>query len=138
MTISQVKTALLVGAFAAFSLTAPLVFTSGCSTKQTSQQRAYKTLSAVGLTANAAVDGWIRYYLKEVQRNQLLGTEEGRVRVEELNKQDSQVKAAYAQFSSTYSIAISSAKLASGNELPSAELVRVSTDLTILIESFIR
>jgi len=121
-----------------FSLTAPLVFTSGCATQQSSQQTTFKTLSAVGLTANAAVDSWIRYYLKEVQRNQLLGTEEGRVRVAELNKQDEQVKTAYAQFSSSFSLAISSAKLASGNELPPSELLKASMDLTVLIESFIR
>lgn len=119
-------------------MTVPLVFTSGCSSKSTSQQRTYRTLAAVGVTANAAVDSWIRYYLKEVQQNQLLGTAAGRERVLELNQQDAQVKTAYAKFSSAYSLAISAAQLPTASELPSSELLQVSTDLTILIETFIR
>lgn len=100
----------------------------GCSSVSTSKQ-AYTTLYAVGSSANTAVDTWIRYYLLKTYNVSKSGQTN---RLNDLLKQDQQVKKLYSDFQSAYNLALTTAQLNVTNPAPES-VTQLSVELTALV-----
>lgn len=126
--------------FAGISLAFLLVFVlpsatfiSGCASNTTSEYRAYNTLHSVGITANTAVDTWLKYYLLETHR--LKAANPTDTRIQTLISQDLEVQKIYGQFSASFNAALTAVQMNPTNLAP-AEVSKLCVDLVSVVNVF--
>lgn len=122
---------------AAFLIVTPVTFSLvGCASINR-EQASFKTLYAVGTTANTAVDSWLRHYLLDSYQISKQDNTNKLEMLTKLREQDKKVQDTYVKFQAAYGLAVSAAQLNLTNPAPT-NVAQICADLVATVAQMTR